>query len=123
MAMRDPNLTACRVLIVEDDYIVARSLLRLLKLWGAAIVGPAPTVKSALSLLQATPNIDFGFLDINLRGEKAFPVADALIGRGVPFAFTTGYSDSVVPEKYRSVAVFRKPYDPNEIASLFSERE
>ena len=123
MAVRDPNLSACRVLIVEDDCIVARSLLRLLKLWGATIVGPAPTVKSALSLLQATPNIDFGFLDIKLRGEKAFPVADALIGRGVPFACTTGYSNSVVPEKYRAVAVFRKPYDPNEMASLFSEHE
>ena len=51
-------------------------------------------------------------LDINLQDDEVFPVADALVARGVPFAFTTGYEVRIVPERYRHAAVLHKPYDP-----------
>jgi CheY-like chemotaxis protein len=95
-------------------HAVARSLSRLLELWG---VGPVPTVDRALSLLRATPDIDFTMLDINLRGEMAFPVAEALMASNVPFAFMTGYGKTVIPGNYGCIAVLQKPYDPEQIAA------
>jgi hypothetical protein len=60
--------------------------------------------------LSATADrIDFALVDINLRGVTAFPVADALLARGVPFVFTTGYGTSMIPEHYRDVAALQKP--------------
>lgn len=98
------------VLVVEDEYLVARPLCRLLTAMGAKIVGPAPTVRQALALLETTDRIDFGLIDINLRGVPAFPIADALIARRVGFAFATGYGDALIPERYRGVAVLQKPF-------------
>jgi CheY-like chemotaxis protein len=109
-----------RILVVEDEHIVAESLSRALRIWGAEVVGPAASVEQALALLAATPGIDGVLLDINLRGVRAFPVADDLIARGLPFVFTTGYSTPVIPLLYRHVPLVQKPFDVEEIlASLF----
>ena len=113
--MEDPDLAGCHILLVEDEHMVAKSLARLLDLWGAKIVGPAATVASALALLRSTEKIDYGLLDVTLREGTVFQVADALIARGVPFAFTTGSSMSIIPESYRHAAVLQKPYDPIDI--------
>lgn len=113
--MNDPDLTERCILLVEDDHVIARSLARLLTLWGAIIAGPAATAEQALALLENTDRLDFAVVDINLRGAMAFAVADALIARGVPFAFTTGYDASAIPERYRHAAVLQKPYDPVDI--------
>jgi CheY-like chemotaxis protein len=114
--MEDPDLTGRCILLVEDDHIVAKSLARLLDLWGAKIDGPAATVDRALALLRSTERIDYGLLDVILRESTVFQVADVLMARGVPFAFTTGSSTSIVPERYRDVPVLQKPYDPVEIS-------
>ena len=114
--MEDPDLTGRHILLVEDEHMVAKSLARLLDLWGAKIVGPAATVETAFALLQSTEKIDFGLLDVTLRDGTVFQVANALGARGVPFAFTTGSSTSIIPEGYRYLAVLQKPYDPVEIA-------
>ena len=116
--MEDPDLNGRCILLVEDDHIVAKSLARLLDLWGARIVGPAPTVDRALALLRSTKKIDIGLLDVTLRDSTILPVADALMARGVPFAFTTGSSTSLIPERYRDVPVLQKPYDADEIAKV-----
>jgi len=113
--MEDPDLKGRCILLVEDDHMVAKSLARLLELWGAKIVGPTSTVDRAFALLRSTRKIDFGLLDITLREGTVFPVADALMARGVPFAFTTGSSTSIIPERYRDVPVLQKPYDDDEI--------
>ena len=114
--MNDPNLTGRRILIVEDDHMVAKSLGRMLELWGATIIGPAPTVERALALVQSTERLDGAAVDLNLREVRAFPVADALIAREVPFVFTTGYGKSAIPERYGNVPVLRKPLDPIDLA-------
>ena len=108
-------MTVRRILIVEDEHIVATALSRALHARGAEVVGMAATVEQALALLEATPNVDGALVDINLRGVRAYPVADALTGRKVPFVFTTGYSIPVIPDKYRHVTVLQKPFAPDEI--------
>jgi CheY-like chemotaxis protein len=105
------------VLVVEDEYLVARPLCRLLTAMGAKIVGPAATIAQALALLETTDRIDFGLLDINLRGVPAFPIADALIARGVRFAFATGYGDDLIPERYRGVTILQKPFGATSLSS------
>ena len=119
--MTEPDLTGRCILIGEDEHIVARSLGRVLERWGAVIVGPAPTVESALALLRSTARLDGAVVDVNLRGVMAYPVADALIARAVPLVFTSGYAETAIPEGYRSLRMLQKPFDPADIAgALFS---
>jgi CheY-like chemotaxis protein len=109
-----------RILLIEDEHVLAEALSRALHVWGAEVVGMAASVEQALSLLETTDGIDGALLDINLRGVRAYAVADALIARRVPFIFTTGYSTPIIPEMYRHVRVLQKPYDPADIlAALF----
>ena len=113
----DHDLNGRHILLIEDEHIVAAALARALNVCGAVIVGPAATVDQALALLRSTPRVDGAMLDINLRGIQAFPVADDLMARGVPFVFATGYSAPIIPPRYRNVPVLQKPFDPDKIAS------
>lgn len=109
-----------RILIIEDEHMVAKALSRALRGTGVEVVGMAATVEQALTLVEDTPHIDGALVDINLRGIRAYSVADALAGRGVPFVFTTGYSSPIIPDRYRHVALLQKPFEPDEIiAALF----
>jgi CheY-like chemotaxis protein len=109
-----------RIVIIEDEHILAQALRRALHDAGAEVVGMAATVEQALALLEASTDLDGALVDINLRGVLAYPVADALAGRGVPFVFTTGYSSPIIPDRYRHVALLQKPFEPDElIAALF----
>jgi ActR/RegA family two-component response regulator len=103
-------LRGCRLLIVEDDYLIAVDLSRSLESRGAEIVGPAGSVEGALRLIEAEGNrLDGAVLDINLRDERVYPVADALAARGVPFVFLTGYDAQVIPDTYAGVPRSEKP--------------
>jgi CheY-like chemotaxis protein len=104
-----------RTLVVEDEYLIADDLQHELEKLGMVVIGPAPTVAMALRLLDATPVLDGAILDIDLRGETSFPVADALRERGIPFVFTTGYATSMIPEPYRSMPRFEKPVSMQEV--------
>jgi CheY-like chemotaxis protein len=112
-----------RILLVEDEHIVATALSRALSAWGAEVVAMAASVEQALTLLDTTPGIDAALLDINLRGQLAYSVADELIVRGLPFVFTTGYSAPTIPETYRHVPVLQKPFDPDQIFTALFPRE
>ena len=104
--------TGKRVLVVEDDYFIAKGLARYLKAAGAEVVGPAPTVADALDLIDAE-RLDGAVLDINLRGDLVFPVADALTAQGVPFIFASGYGSAAIPERYAAIARCEKPVEPD----------
>jgi DNA-binding response OmpR family regulator len=97
------------VLVVEDDYFIAMELCRNLETAGAEVIGPVGRVGDALAKIARSDRIDGALLDLNLHGAMAFPVADKLCERGVPFMFTTGYDASVIPEKYRDIARSSKP--------------
>ena len=100
-----------RLLVVEDDYVLAEDLKRELELMGAEVLGPAPSVEGALRLLSVEPRPDVVLLDLNLGGEMAFPVADALQERGILFAFTTGYEAWTILGAYAHILRFDKPVE------------
>jgi ActR/RegA family two-component response regulator len=118
--MKSSQLANKRVLVVEDDYLVAMDIARALERAGAEVIGPAPAVAAALDALERTVP-DGAILDINLGGEMAFPVADALIALGVPFIFATGYDAQVIPVRFTHVKRCEKPMASEQIcAALFA---
>jgi len=111
-----------RILVVEDEYFLAKRIADELAKLGVETVGPASSVERALALVEHGGRLDGAVLDIKLRGDIVFPVADALRARGVPFVFATGYDKQVIPDLYRDVVNFRKPVDPAQIVrALFQE--
>jgi DNA-binding response OmpR family regulator len=113
-------LTGQRVLVVEDEYFIADDIARALRMLGAEVIGPLPTREAALDAFASEERIDVAVLDINLRGEAIYPVADALRKRGVPFVFATGYDPASIPEPYRSVARWDKPFDPSALVAALA---
>jgi DNA-binding response OmpR family regulator len=116
--MEDPDLTGRAIFLAEDEHIVAKSLARLLRSWGATIIGPAATLDAGLILARSTARIDAAIVDINLRGEMAFPLADTLLARQALLIFTTGYDSMTIPVPYRSARILQKPYTPDEITTV-----
>jgi CheY-like chemotaxis protein len=110
-------LAGRKILVVEDEFLIVDYLVELLESSGVEVIGPAGSIEKALTLIAAAPRIDGAMVDLNLRGEMSFAVADALRARGVPFAFTTGYDGSAIPERYSDVARYQKPAGPIEILS------
>ena len=99
-----------RVLVVEDEALVAFELEDIISEGGFAVVGPANALDSALVAAEREP-IDAAVLDINLRGELSFPVAYRLRSRQIPFFFLTGYvGEIMVPADLQGVKVLSKPY-------------
>lgn len=103
------DLSRRRVLVVEDEYLLAAEICGELAAAGAQVVGPAATVAAALRLLDGDATLDAAILDVNLGGEFVFPVADVLRARGVPFVFCTGYDDWALPSLHRGTPRCEKP--------------
>ena len=110
------RLTGRRVLVVEDEALVAMLVEDALLDAGAAVLGPAATVSEAL-LLLGKENPDVAVLDLNLAGETSTPVADVLAQRGVPFVVATGYGAEGLPPSHAHVPVLAKPYDPDDLTA------
>lgn len=108
------TLSGKRILVVEDEYYLADDLVRTLRGEGADVVGPVGTLADAERLV-AEGRIDCAILDINLRGEMAFPVADRLGEAGIPFLIASGYSRTHLPERFSEVPHLQKPFDPAQL--------
>jgi CheY-like chemotaxis protein len=104
-----PHVAGRRVLIVEDEYFIAEELAHAFQDGGAEIVGPVSNVDDALDLIEEAGALDAAVLDMNLQGEMVYPVADALLARGVPFVFATGYDAASIPAKYETIVRYEKP--------------
>ena len=103
------SLVGKHILIVEDEYFIAADLARVLEAEGAMILGPFCDL--ALALASARDNhIDAALLDVNLNGERCYPVAELLEDRAVPFLFVTGYDRTALPERFRSAPSLIKPF-------------
>jgi CheY-like chemotaxis protein len=110
------KLTGRRILVVEDEALVAMLVEDALLDAGAIVLGPVATVAEALALLvQETP--DVAVLDLNLAGETSTPVADRLVTMGVPFVVATGYGADGLPPGHATVPVLAKPYDPDDLTT------
>lgn len=100
-----------RVLIVEDESLIALDLAASLETEGFDIIGPARTVSTALALLRSEPS-DGAVLDANLGGEATSqPVAEVLLAQGRPSVVASGFSVEQLPEKLRAAPTFAKPVD------------
>ncbi len=116
------ELTGRRILVVEDDYLVASWLTGILEQWGCRVVGPASTVAEALRLVEEG-GFDGAILDVNLRGEQSGPVAETLEARGVPYFFLTGYgSPALLPEALRDRHKLFKPVKASELRMAVQRR-
>lgn len=109
--MRTQSLKGLRILVVEDQYIIALDLAEYLSDHGAVILGPVRSVATALKAIAEPRNrLDAAILDIDINNEMAFPVADALAQSGVPFLFLTGYGERFsIPERHSQVKRLSKP--------------
>jgi CheY-like chemotaxis protein len=106
------------ILVVEDEYVLASDLEQFLLGHGAIVLGPAGSVKQALALIERTDRrLDAAVLDINLRGEHVYQVADTLIGRKVPVVLTTGYEELLLTRTYIGVSYLSKPLDKEVLLS------
>ena len=110
------SLKGLRVLVVEDDFTIADLMAEMFEARGAEIVGPVATVKDALALIARDEPIDGAVLDVNLRGELVFPVADALCRRDVRFVFMTGYDEHFVEPRFAGAPCVQKPVALEQLA-------
>ena len=111
-----PSFAGRHVLVVEDDFFIAEDLTLSLEAVGATVLGPVATVPEALDLIAGAERLDGAVLDINLQGEMAFPVADALKARAISFVFATGYDPSIVPARFAGVLTCEKPFNADRVA-------
>ena len=112
MMAESPLLKGLRLLLVEDETMVAMMVEDMLSDLGCVVVDVAGTVSRGLAFAGSTDvQIDGAVLDVNLGGEVVYPVAEALIARGVPFIFSTGYSMDGIKAKYADVPILAKPYE------------
>lgn len=102
-------LSGRRILIVEDESLVAMLLETILEDMGCSTVGPAANIDDGLALVEAEP-LDAALLDVNVAGRQVFPVAQALKDRGVPFVFSTGYGEGGLPDEWRGQPTIQKPF-------------
>jgi DNA-binding LytR/AlgR family response regulator len=115
------GLKGRRFLVVEDEYLIAADLTASLECLGVEVVGPAASVEEALLLVaNDRGRLDGAVLDINLRNERVYPVADVLTAHGVPFVFTTGYDAVAVPSPYACVPRCEKPVDKAQLIRWLS---
>ena len=103
------TLAGRRILVVEDEALVAMMIADTLAEIGCEIVGPVATTRDALDLLRRTP-VDGATLDINLTHEEVLPVAEALDSHSIRFLLITGYDQENVLRRYRRWPMVQKPF-------------
>ena len=107
-----------RILVVEDEPLVAMMIEDILLGAGAEIVGPAATLANALELVDQP--IDAALLDVNLAGERVYPVARRLLHRGIPFVFATGYGGP--DEEWGNMPnILEKPYSRGDVIAALEQ--
>ena len=114
------SLSGRRILVVEDEIMVAWLLEDMLVDLGYEPIGPAARVDQAMAMINAE-SIDAAVLDVNLNGQTSYAVADALTLRRVPFVFSTGYEKARLLRNYRSFRVLQKPYQQAELRNALAK--
>jgi CheY-like chemotaxis protein len=115
------QLLGPRVLLVEDEALVAMMMQEFLIGLGCAVVGPFTATAAALAAAR-DESVDFAVLDINLGGELVYPVADVLAWRGVPFVFVTGYDVDSIDERFKYVTTLQKPITKETLQKILTSQ-
>ena len=117
MQNRSTDLTGLRILVVEDEYLVAMLIADALREWKCEIIGPVSTINLAMAAIQRH-TLDGALLDSNLNGRVITPVAEELSARAVPFIMVTGYASSAVDvEVVRTAPRILKPFADKQLAN------
>jgi CheY-like chemotaxis protein len=109
----------CRILIVEDEFLIALFLQDALEDEGCRIIGPVGRVNEAVQVVRRG-GIDAAVLDASLDGEPVTAVADALEAGNVPFVFHSGYGPEHLPQRHRHRPLLRKPCRPSDVVGALS---
>jgi len=110
-----------RVLVVEDETLVALILEDMLAELGHTVIGPISAVSAGLEMAQRQDvDIDIAILDLNLKGASSLPVANALKARGIPVVFSTGYGRNGLPEAFRDAPFLQKPFQQVDIEEVIA---
>jgi DNA-binding NarL/FixJ family response regulator len=115
------QLYGIQVLIVEDEYLLAQEMADYFENIGAEIVGPVGSVEHALALIASSP-IQVAVLDVNLRDERVYPVANVLTSKRIPFVFASGYGSELEPQVYAGVPRCIKPIELDVLAKILGEQ-
>ena len=113
-------LTGRRILLVEDDYLLADALAQSLRSTGALVSGPIGTVDGALAAVAELDDIEAVVLDVNLNGIRVDAVADAVRARGIPMVFVSGYDRNLLPPRFADVPHCLKPVDIDQLAATLA---
>ena len=116
----DRGAAARRVLVVEDEMLVALLMEGMLADLGYRVAGPAAHLDKALEMAREDA-VDAAILDVNVNGKEVYPVADALAARGIPFAFATGYVRAGLRAPYRDRPVLQKPFQRHDLRNLIAD--
>ena len=106
-----------RVLVAEDELLIALLIEEDLRRSGFFIIGPFADLEEA-EWTASTAEIDVAVLDINMNGHVSFQIADRLSTRGIPFVFLSGYGPASVPQRYRNAPMIAKPHDPRLLVNM-----
>ncbi|HYD36910.1 MAG TPA: response regulator [Allosphingosinicella sp.] len=109
-----------RILVVEDEMLVAMTIEDMLLELGHDVAGLASRLGPALALAREG-QFDAAMLDVNLAGEPSYEVADLLAERGIPFLFATGYGRQGIDQRYRDLPILQKPFLAGELGSALKE--
>jgi two-component SAPR family response regulator len=104
------RLSGRRILILEDEAMVSLLLEDMIEDFGAELAGSFSRLERALAAMENGLQVDVALLDVNVAGERSFPLAAVLTGKSVPFVFTTGYDRSGLPAEWRDAPSLRKPF-------------
>lgn len=115
--MSESHTRTRRILVVEDEILIAMMIEDALADLGCEIVGPASSLEAAI-LLARDEEIDAAFLDVTIRGGQVFPVAEILVQRGIPFVFSSGYGDWALPEAFQGHRRLTKPFTAGELEAM-----
>ena len=114
--MRDvTELRDCKILVVEDEALVAMLIQDMLEEIGCRVMGVASRLSQAVEQAKSLA-IDAAVIDVNLNGQTTSPIAEELVRRGVPFLFATGYGADSLPAPFRRMPILGKPFQQNELA-------
>lgn len=113
------DLGGKRILVVEDSPVVGPFTADLLADLGCEVVGPAPNMAAGRELIEVA-DFDAAIMDVHIRGERVFPLCDALEAKGVPFVLTSGYADWTMPDKWRDRPRLQKPYTIDDVSEALA---
>ncbi len=105
----DKSIEGCRILVVEDESVITMLLQDMFEELRCEVVSLASRFQDALEKAN-TLAFEVAILDVNLNGQRTFPIAEALMARGLPFIFATGYGAAAVPATFRDAPVLQKPF-------------